>query len=47
MLEARGTGKLARILSVIYTGDFVSTYLAFLYGHDPSSNSAIDELKLV
>ena len=46
-LEARGTGKLARILSVIYTGDFVSTYLAFLYGHDPGSNAAIDELKRV
>lgn len=47
VLEARGTGKLARILSVIYTGDFVSTYLAFLYGHDPGSNGAIDELKRV
>jgi glucose/mannose-6-phosphate isomerase len=46
-LETRGTGKLARILSVIYSGDFVSTYLAFLYGHDPGSNGAIDELKRV
>ena len=47
VLEARGTGKLARILSIIYTGDFVSTYLAFLYGHDPGSNGAIDELKRI
>jgi glucose/mannose-6-phosphate isomerase len=46
-LRTKGTGKLAHILSVLYTGDFVSTYLAFLYRHDPSSNWAIDELKLV
>jgi glucose/mannose-6-phosphate isomerase len=47
VLEAKGVGKLARILSVIYTGDFTSTYLAFLNGHDPGSNKAIDELKRV
>ena len=44
-LEARGSGRLARILSVVYLGDYVSTYLGLLYGHDPSSNLSIDKLK--
>ncbi len=46
-VEARGRGKLARILSVLYMGDFVSTYLALLYGRDPGSTDAIDEMKRV
>ena len=46
-LEARGSGRLARILSLVYTGDYVSTYLGLLYGHDPSSNFSIDKLKQV
>lgn len=49
MLEvrARGRGKLARMLSVLYVGDYVSTYLGLLYGRDPSSMDAIEELKRV
>jgi glucose/mannose-6-phosphate isomerase len=46
-VETRGEGKLARILSVVYMGDFVSTYLALLYGRDPGSTDAIDEMKRV
>ncbi|UCD44996.1 MAG: bifunctional phosphoglucose/phosphomannose isomerase [Candidatus Bathyarchaeota archaeon] len=46
-VEARGNGKLARMLSVVYWGDFVSTYLALLYGRDPGSTDAIDEMKRV
>jgi glucose/mannose-6-phosphate isomerase len=46
-LEARGSGRLARILSIVYIGDYVSTYLGLLYGHDPSSNLSIDKLKQV
>jgi glucose/mannose-6-phosphate isomerase len=44
---ARGRGKLARMFSILLLGDYVSTYLALLYGHDPSSMDAIDELKRV
>lgn len=46
-LEARGSGRLARILSLVYIGDYLSTYLGLLYGHDPSSNLSIDNLKQV
>ena len=46
-LESRGSGRLARILSLVYIGDYVSTYLGLLYGHDPSSNLSIDKLKQV
>jgi glucose/mannose-6-phosphate isomerase len=46
-LEARGSGRLSRILSLVYIGDYVSSYLGLLNGHDPSSNRAIDELKKV
>jgi len=44
-VEARGQGKLARILSLLYLGDYLSAYLGLLYGRDPSSNVAIDALK--
>jgi len=46
-VRARGQGKLARMLSVLYTGDYTSTYLGLLYGQDPSSTDAIEELKRV
>ena len=46
-LEARGSGRLSRILSLVYIGDYVSTYLGLLYGHDPSSNLSIDKLKQI
>jgi len=44
-VEARGRSKLARILFLLYLGDYLSAYLGLLYGRDPSSNRAIDELK--
>ncbi len=46
-LDTRGSGRLARIFSIIYLGDYISTYLALLQGIDPSSNLSIDELKKV
>ena len=46
-LEARGSGKLSRILSLVYIGDYISAYLGLLYGHDPSLNLSIDKLKQV
>lgn len=44
---ARGRGKLARMLSVLYFGDYVATYLGLLKGADPSDDSAIEKLKMV
>lgn len=46
-VQARGKGKLARMFSIIYLGDFVSAYLGLLYGKDPSSMDAIVELKRI
>jgi len=46
-IKARGRGRLARMFSILYTGDYVSTYLALLNGKDPSSMDAIDSLKKV
>jgi glucose/mannose-6-phosphate isomerase len=44
-INSRGTSLLARLFSLISLGDFVSTYLAFLYDVDPTSIKAIDYLK--
>lgn len=46
-LTATATGKsaLAQMLSLTLFGDFVSAYLAFLYGVDPTPTAVIDELK--
>jgi len=44
-VRAVGTGKLARLLSVILTGDFVSWYLALLRNVDPTPVAVIGELK--
>jgi len=33
---SRGDSLLSRIFSLIYTGDFISYYLAILYGIDPT-----------
>ena len=46
-VETRGSGRLARIFSLVYMGDYISTYLGLLNGLDPSSNLSIDELKKV
>jgi len=42
---SEGESALARVLSVIYLGDYVSLYLAFLNKVDPTPVSAIDTLK--
>lgn len=44
-VTARGEGLLARMLSLVYMADFVSLYLAALYGVDPYEIAAIDILK--
>lgn len=42
---SEGSAPLARIFSVLYLGDFVSLYLAFLNKVDPTRIDAIDYLK--
>lgn len=42
---SEGEGQLARMFSLTYTGDFVSVYLAVLYGIDPTPVKNIDYLK--
>lgn len=44
-IRARGRGRLARMLSALYIGDYTSTYLGLLYGLDPSSTDSIAALK--
>jgi glucose/mannose-6-phosphate isomerase len=46
-IRTQGKGKLARMLSTLYVGDYVSTYLGILYGIDPSDMNAIQELKQI
>jgi len=42
---SRGEDLLSRIFSLIYIGDFISYYLAILYGVDPSATPKINYLK--
>jgi glucose/mannose-6-phosphate isomerase len=42
---AQGQARLARLFSLLYTGDFTSYYLALLRGVDPKPVEAIDRLK--
>ena len=42
---AEGDSKLARMLSVLYVGDFTSIYLALLRGIDPTPIEVIKEMK--
>jgi glucose/mannose-6-phosphate isomerase len=42
---AEGEGRLARQLSLVYRGDIISVYLAFLNGKDPIEINAINFLK--
>jgi glucose/mannose-6-phosphate isomerase len=44
-VEARGSSRLAQMLSTVHFGDYVSFYLAMLYGVDPTSLEAVDYLK--
>jgi len=40
-----GQSALARLFSIVYLGDFVSVYLAFLYATDPTPMPMIDYIK--
>ena len=42
---SEGTSPLARMFSLVYLGDWVSFYLAILYGIDPTPVEVIDYLK--
>jgi glucose/mannose-6-phosphate isomerase len=42
---AEGEGKLAKMFSILYTGDFVSVYLAILQGKDPTPVNTIVKVK--
>jgi len=44
-VEAVGEGRLARMISALYIGDFASVYLGMLYGKDPNTTDSIDALK--
>lgn len=44
-LRAEGTSRLAKMLSLIYMADFISVYLAFLNGKDPTPVNYIQGLK--
>jgi glucose/mannose-6-phosphate isomerase len=46
-VEAIGLSPLAKMFSLLLTGDYASTYMGFLRHVDPSSNEPIDELKAV
>jgi glucose/mannose-6-phosphate isomerase len=43
--ESEAGCALAQMLSLVLLGDYVSTYLAFLYGVDPTPTKVIDDLK--
>jgi len=45
MVRSRGTSYLARFFSLVYTGDYVSAYLAEEYGINPTPVAVIDYLK--
>jgi glucose/mannose-6-phosphate isomerase len=44
-VNARGVSALAQMLSVVHLGDYVSYYLAMLYGSDPTPVDTITYLK--
>lgn len=43
--QAIGNSRLARLFSSVYLGDYLSLYLAVLYGIDPSPVERIEDLK--
>jgi len=45
VVEARGSSRLAQMLSAVHFGDYVSFYLAMLYGRDPTSLKVVAYLK--
>jgi glucose/mannose-6-phosphate isomerase len=44
-VQARGSSRLARLFSLVQLGDYVSFYLALLYGADPTPVKAIQDFK--
>jgi glucose/mannose-6-phosphate isomerase len=44
-VQAIGKGRLTRMMSALYIGDYASVYLGLLYGRDPSSTKSINILK--
>jgi len=44
-VKARGEGKLAQMFSLLQFGDYVSYYLALVYGEDPTPIEVLNELK--
>ena len=44
-VQARGGSRLARLFSLVQLGDYVSFYLALLYGVDPTPVKAIQDFK--
>ena len=44
-IRARGRGRLARLFSLVFIGDLVSIYLAYLRGVDPTPVEIIDAIK--
>jgi len=45
-VESKGEHRLARMLSLINLGDWVSLYVAYLNGVDPTPIGLIDRLKV-
>jgi glucose/mannose-6-phosphate isomerase len=45
VVRVDGDGRLAQALSAIVLGDYVSVYLAFMYGIDPTPVDVIDHIK--
>jgi len=45
VVEARGSSRLAQMLSAVHFGDYVSFYLAMLYDVNPTALQAVDYLK--
>ena len=45
LVAARGESRLARLFSLVQLGDYVSCYLALLYGVDPTPVDAIQTFK--
>jgi glucose/mannose-6-phosphate isomerase len=45
IVDAKGESKLAQMMSLVLEGDYVSYYLAMLYGIDPYPVKAVDYLK--
>ena len=45
LVAARGPSRFARLFSLVQLGDYVSCYLAVLYGVDPTPVDAIQAFK--